>query len=96
MLVERQLVGPVVELLESRVEPVRKLVVDLLDRLRTFDRGAAGGGAATAGLVRNGLCDAVVERGGQERGLAQARMAGDNDAAPVEVRVRHEIIDRPL
>ena len=111
MLIERQPVGLIVELLEPCVEPVREVVVDLFDRLRRFARGAAvepvpvsdrfdrasaGRRTAAAGLMWNGQGDALVEGGGQQRGFAQPRMAGDHDALLVHLGVGHKVIHRPL
>ena len=73
---------------------MRKAIVDLLDRLA--DLAAARSGAAAAGLERNGHGHALVERSGQESRLAQPRMAHDDDAGRIEVRVRHQVIDGPL
>ena len=64
ILVERQAVGVLVELLERRIEPVRKAVIDLLDRLA--DGAAARRRAAAAGLVRDRQGDALVERGSEQ------------------------------
>src|SRR5262249_35474552 len=87
-------IGLVVEFLESAVEPVRKIAVDLLDRFANFT--ATGGSAAATGLVRDRQGDAVIKRGGQERGLAEPRMANDGNALGVDVLVSQKVIDAAM
>src|SRR5471030_1543223 len=95
MLVERQALRLLVELLEARVEPVREARIDALDRLRPLvaDGGPARPAAAAARLMWNDDGDAFIERPRQERRLAEPRMADGNDFARVDVRIGDEIID---
>src|SRR5207249_9879206 len=78
VLVERQLLGLVVKLLEGSVEPMGKTIVDLLDRFAGLP--AAGRRPAAASLVRNNQGDPFIEGSGQERSLAQTRMTDDRDS----------------
>ena len=91
MLIERQLLRLVVELLEPAIEPVREAVVDRLDRLA--DLAAARGGAAAARLMRNGQRDPFVKRPRQQRGLAEP-VAGVDRGAAFEVQFRYQMEER--
>src|ERR1041385_848156 len=73
ILIERQFLRSIVELLEFCVEPIGKMIVDRFDRLAGF--AAAWSAAAATGLVRKRHRDAFIEGRGKQRGLSVSRMA---------------------
>ena len=102
MLVKGKFVGGVVEGFEVSAKPVREAGVNALHRLvdelsigRSLQCGreAIWGGAAAAGLGGDDECDALIHRGGEDRGLAIARVADEGDALCVDVRVGDEVVD---
>jgi hypothetical protein len=94
MLIKRQLLRLLVELLELRIEPVREARVDSFHGFTDF--AAAGRGAAATGLVRNGQRDALIERRRQQRRFAIAGVSDGRNPPGIDVRVGHQIIDAPL
>src|ERR1017187_7366724 len=90
ILVERQPLRSVVELLELRVEPVRRKVVDGLYGFA--DLAAARRRAAAAGLVRKRDRDALVERRREESSLAVARVAERRDTVRVHSRLSDQVV----
>ena len=72
---------------------MRKLARDDLDGFSFRIVVPAWAAAAAAGFVGDDRGDAIVERAGQERGLAEPRVADDREAFPVDMRVGHEVVD---
>src|SRR5262249_37947316 len=70
--------------------PVAVLVDPVLDPIAARRR------ATTAGLVRDGQGDALVERGGEQGRLAVARVSGAANALVVDLLQATEVIDRPM
>src|SRR5262245_17450271 len=85
MLIEWQLRGIVVELLEIAAEPVRERRVDPLDRFGPRVARATGSRAAAAGLQGNNQGDPLIERSGQQGRLAVARMSDDGNTAGIDI-----------
>src|ERR1019366_8213358 len=94
ILVERQPLRRIVELLELRIEPVRKVVVNRLHGLAGLP--AAGRGAAAARLVRERNCDALVERRRQQRRLAIARVAQGRNMVRVHAGLGDQVVHATL
>src|SRR6266581_3931473 len=90
ILVNGQPVWLIIEFFEFRIEPVRKPIVNRLNR---FAVGTPARGAATAaGLVREGNRDTVVEGGCEECCLAVARMSDHRDSMRIYIRISDEIV----
>src|ERR1035441_1491768 len=94
ILVERQPLRRIVELLELGIEPVWKMVVNGFHRFAGLP--AAGRGAAAARLVRERDGDALVERRRQQGRLTIARVAQGCDAVRIRAGLSDQVVHATL
>src|SRR6185503_9717364 len=94
-LVDGQLVLAPGEEAQPGMKPVREGARDVLDAFAKFRfrKQPVGTRAARAGTARDDGVDARIEGGGDERGLAVARVAGERNLVRLHKRQRVQIID---
>src|SRR6185437_10456009 len=90
VLIERQFVRLLVEILELGIEPMRKMVVDLLHRFADF--APTWRRAAAAGLERYRQCDSLVKRRRDQGRFAVARVSHDCDFFRVDRLVGYQVV----